>query len=114
MINDYKIPHSKNLNMETVDLFRMRCPECGYPLKYEFNKNYGLGLYLCTNEPEVCDFMTNSRTHLYDLHKCEKCKDGYMIVKSKGTEAFYGCTNFDIKTRQGCTNTRPIVIKKPK
>jgi len=41
-----------------VDLFRLRYPVCKYPLKYEFNKNYGLNLYLCTNEPEVCDFMT--------------------------------------------------------
>ncbi|MCL2487985.1 MAG: hypothetical protein FWE80_04810 [Oscillospiraceae bacterium] len=58
-----------------VDLFRMRCPICGYPLKYEFNKNYGLGLYLCTNEPEVCDFMTNSKFHLHDIYKCNKCKE---------------------------------------
>ena len=108
LINDFKIPHSQSLNMETVDLFRLRCPVCGYPLKYEFNKNYGLGLYLCTNEPEVCDFMTNSKSHLYDIYKCDRCKDGYMIVKSKGDEAFYGCTGYDSQTKAGCTNTRPI------
>ncbi|MCL2813579.1 MAG: UvrD-helicase domain-containing protein [Oscillospiraceae bacterium] len=108
LINDYKIPHSENLNMEKVDLFRLRCPACGYPLKYEFNKNYGLGLYLCTNEPEVCDFMTNSREHLHDIYKCSQCADGYMIVRSKENEAFYGCTNFDVKSKQGCKNTREI------
>jgi DNA helicase-4 len=95
LINDYKIKHSTKLNMETVDLFRLRCPLCGYPLKYEFNKNYGMGLYLCTNEPEVCDFMTNSKIHLHDIYKCDQCKDGYMIVKNKGEEAFYGCTGYD-------------------
>jgi len=112
LINDYKIPHSESLNMETVDLFRLRCPKCGYPLKYEFNKNYGLGLYLCTNEPEVCDFMTNNKAHLYDIYKCDQCTDGYMIVKSKDNEAFYGCTNYDVSTKQGCKNTRPIFTQK--
>lgn len=108
IIKDYKIKHSENLNMETVDLFRLKCPVCGYPLKYEFNKNYGLGLYLCTNEPEICDFMTNSKEHLYDIYKCDQCKDGYMIVKVKGNEAFYGCTSYNSKTKTGCRNTCPI------
>ena len=108
LINDYKIPHSKSLNMETVDLFRLRCPVCGYPLKYEFNKNYGLGLYLCTNEPEICDFMTNSRTHLYDIYKCGECADGYMVVRTRGNNIFYGCTNYDNSAKDGCKNTRQI------
>jgi len=112
LINDYNIPHSENVNMETVDLFRLRCPICNYPLKYEFNKNYGLGLYLCTNEPEVCDFMTNNKSYLYDIFKCNKCDDGYMIVKLKGNEAFYGCTGYDSHEKSGCRNTRPIFTKK--
>lgn len=110
LINDYKIQHSKNLHMESVDMFRLRCPICGYPLKYEFNKNYGLGLYLCTNEPEVCDFMTNSKVHLHDIYKCDQCKDGYMIVKSKGNEAFYGCTGYDRTHKSSCRNMRPIFV----
>lgn len=109
LINDYKIKHSNELNMEIVDLFRLRCPVCGYPLKYEFNKNYGLGLYLCTNEPEICDFMTNSKTYPYDIYKCSHCKDGYMIVKSKGNEVFYGCTGYNSKTKEGCRNMLPII-----
>jgi DNA helicase-4 len=98
--------------METVDLFRLRCPKCNYPLKYEFNKNYGVHLYLCTNEPEVCDFMTNSKSYPYDIYKCEKCSDGYMIVKTKGDEAFYGCTGYDNHKKTGCRNTSPIYPKK--
>jgi DNA helicase-4 len=108
LINEYKISHSENVNMETVDLFRLRCPVCNYPLKYEFNKNYGLHLYLCTNEPEVCDFMTNSKSHLYDIYKCDKCNDGYMIVKIKNDEAFYGCTGYDSNDKSSCRNTRTI------
>ena len=111
LINDYRIPHSRSLNMDTVDLFRLRCPGCGYPLKYEFNKTYGLGLYLCTNEPEVCDFMTNNRNHPHDIYKCDKCRDGYMIVKSHGNEAFYGCTGYDARTKSGCKNMKPIYAK---
>jgi DNA helicase-4 len=114
LINDYNIPHSMNVNKEIVDMFRMRCPICKYPLKYEFNKNYGLNLYLCTNEPEICDFMTNSKTHLYDIHKCDKCTDGYMIVKANkdGSSVFFGCTDYDSKNKSGCRNTEPIVSRR--
>ena len=76
-----------------------------------YNKNYGLGLYLCTNEPEICDFMTNSKSHLHDIYKCDKCKDGYMIVKLKRNNAFYGCTGYDSETKLGCGNMRPIMKK---
>ena len=99
---------SENVNMETIDLFRLRCPVCGYPLKYEFSKNYGLTLYLCTNEPEICDFMTNGKSHLYDIYKCDQCADGYMVVKTKGNNVFYGCTNYDNSAKNGCKNTRQI------
>jgi len=112
LINDHKISHSENVNMETVDLFRLRCPICNYPLKYNFNKNYGLHLYICTNEPEVCDFMTNNRSYLYDIYKCDECKDGYMIVKTKNNEPFYGCTEYDRNDKSSCRNTRPIITKK--
>ena len=105
LINDYNLPHEDYINLETVDLFKLRCPECGFPLKYEFNKNYGLSLWICTNEPEICDFMTNDRAHKYDIFKCPKCKNGYMIVKMnpKNGNVFYGCTNY-FKDGEKCTN----------
>ncbi len=114
LIKDYKLPYPEDLNLKTVDLFNLRCPECNFPLKYEFNKNYGLELYLCTNESEICDFMTNDREYLKDIFKCPKCQDGYMIVKrvySKSKdgshEGFYGCTNYS-KSQGGCKNTIPF------
>ena len=86
----------------------MKCPVCGFPLKYEFNKNYGLPLYVCTNEVEVCDFMTNDRKYLKDISKCLKCADGYMIVKrDKYQKGFYGCTNYSPDVT-GCKNTIPF------
>ena len=108
LVKDYGIAHSDQLNMDVVDLFQLRCPICDYPLKYEFNKNYGLPLYICTNEPEVCDFMTNSKEHKHDIRKCNKCGDGYLIVKmsQKNGDVFYGCTNY--YTEKQCKNMIPL------
>lgn len=105
LIQDYNLPHSDELNMQVVDLFNLRCPLCGFPLKYEFNKNYGLNLWICTNDVEVCDFMTNDKVHKHDIFKCPKCKDGYMIVKMspKSGNVFYGCTNY-FNSENQCTN----------
>lgn len=109
LIKDYNIPHDKSINMDVVDHFTMRCPICGYPLKYEFNKNYGLPLYICTNDSEVCDFMTNDKVHKHDIFKCPKCDDGYMIVKMNplNGNVFYGCTNYK-SDEDKCTNMIPL------
>ena len=104
LVRDYNLAHSEMLNMDVVDLFQLRCPVCGYPLKYEYNKNYGLNLWICTNEPEVCDFMTNDRVHKHDIKRCPKCRDGYLIVKMNPNNGnvFYGCTNYF--TEKKCNN----------
>ncbi|MCL1895898.1 MAG: UvrD-helicase domain-containing protein [Clostridiales bacterium] len=105
LVADYGIEHSEELNMDKVDMFSLRCPDCGFPLKYEFNKSYGLHLWLCTNEPEICDFMTNNRNHMHDIFRCDSCDDGYMIVKTHKGRAFYGRTNYNAGK---CRNTKPI------
>lgn len=109
LIKENNLSHSDKLNMEVVDLFSLRCPVCGFPLKYEFNKNYGLNLWICTNEVEVCDFMTNDKVHKHDIFKCPKCKDGYMIVKMnpKNGNVFYGCTNY-FNSQAQCKNMIPL------
>lgn len=109
LIKDYKLSHSDELNMKVVDLFNLRCPVCGFPLKYEFNKNYGLSLWICTNEAEICDFMTNDKIHKHDIYKCPKCRDGYMIVKinPKDGDVFYGCTNY-YNSESRCKNMKPL------
>ena len=109
IIKDYHLPYPEDFNMEEVDLFKLRCPICNFPLKYEYNKNYGLRLYICTNEVEICDFMTNDKIVRGDIFKCDKCKDGYMIIKHNKQTAvsFYGCTNFN-EENKGCTNNKPI------
>lgn len=109
LIRDFHLPHAADMNLETVDLFQLRCPVCGFPLKYEFNKNYGLNLWMCTNDAEVCDFMTNDKEHRHDIFPCNACKDGFMIVKHspKTGNIFYGCTNYT-NTDRPCTHMEPI------
>lgn len=81
-----------------------RCPVCGYPLQLRYKKSYGLRLWMCTNEPEICDFMTNNlRGGDLSVIKCDKCRDGYLIIKEGGKEPFLGCTNFTAD-KKGCNN----------
>ncbi|MCL2341977.1 MAG: UvrD-helicase domain-containing protein [Firmicutes bacterium] len=109
LIKDYNIAHSNDISMQIMDNSRLRCPKCGFLLKYENNKNYGIPLYMCSNDPEICDFMTNDRICLQDIYKCNKCEDGYMIIKtnSKTGEKFYGCTNYG-KAEGSCNNMARI------
>lgn len=83
-----------------------RCPICGYPLQLRYKKAYGLRLWICSNEPEICDFMTNDLGGgILPIMKCEKCRDGYLIVKKgKGkAQPFLGCTNYK-SDKSGCDN----------
>ncbi len=82
------------------------CPLCGYPMQLKYKKAYGLRLYMCTNEPEVCGFMTNDyNAKKLAILKCDKCRDGYLIVKSgKNSDYFLGCTNYT-RNGKGCDKT---------
>lgn len=84
---------------------KMVCPICGYPLQLRYKESYGLRMYICTNEPEVCGFLSNDlRGGKMSILKCQKCTDGYLVVKMGQGEAFLGCTNFK-EDRTGCSNT---------
>ena len=79
-----------------------RCPICGYPLQYKHKKDLGLRLWICTNEPEICDFMTNDLSGgILPILKCDCCKDGYLIVRTKDRTPFLGCTNYKAD-KSGC------------
>ena len=72
-----------------------KCPVCGYPLQLRWKKNYGLRLWMCTNEPEICNFITNDLNGGdMSIEKCDKCKDGYLIVKKGNNGPVLGCTNY--------------------
>lgn len=81
------------------------CPICGYPLQRRHRKDCAMSLWVCTNEPEVCGFVSNNLAggKMY-IQKCTECVDGYLIVKTKDDHAFLGCTNYT-RDGKGCNNT---------
>ncbi len=84
-----------------------RCPLCGYPLILRFKPAYGLPLYICTNEPEICGFITNDlRGGTLQIRKCDCCQDGFLIVKRnrKTQQMFLGCTNY-LPGGRGCNRS---------
>ena len=91
---------------EPIILERKKCPVCGFPMQLRYKPAYGLRLYICTNEPEECSFMTN---HIMGkklgIMKCPDCQDGYLIVKfSENRQYFLGCTNYQ-NNGKGCNKT---------
>ncbi len=81
------------------------CPICGYPMQLKWNKNYGLRLWICTNDQEICGFMTNDRRGgELSIQKCDWCEDGYLVVKSGKDNFFLGCTNYK-EDKSGCSRT---------
>ena len=83
---------------------KKKCPICGYPMQFRYKNSYGLRLYICTNEPEICGFMTNEyKAGKLSILKCDQCQDGYLIVKPQRYNYFLGCTNYR-KDGTGCNN----------
>lgn len=109
---DYKniVIHGNWNESEPKKTGRRSCPICGYPLQFKYKNAYGLRLYICTNEPEICGFMTNEyKGGKLSILKCDHCRDGYLIIKpAKSNGYFLGCTNYK-KDRTGCNN---VVNKK--
>ncbi len=82
----------------------IECPCCGYPLQKRGNDNFKnvTNLWICSNDPEVCGFVTNDlKGGKLSISKCPNCEDGYLIVKKiknqQNTEfRVLGCTNYKI------------------
>lgn len=107
--HDYKnvvLKGEWNEEMQENPLLKKCCPICGYPLQHKYKVAYGLNLWICTNEPEICDFMTNRfDSGKLSIMKCDSCADGYLIVKSSkdGSKHFLACTNYTANGK-GCGN----------
>ena len=101
--NDYSNVTLKGLWEENaINIAKKTCPKCGYPLQYRYKEAIGLPLFICTNEPEICDFMTNNYEVKEEIRKCPDCIDGYLIVKkTKDDNYILGCTNYK-KNKEGC------------
>lgn len=84
------------------------CPVCGYPLQKRSSNfkflNATKNLWICSNDPELCGFLTNDlngNKDLLSISKCPKCHDGYLIVKriknkdrTAADNIMLGCTNY--------------------
>lgn len=89
-------------DLRPVDHVKNRCPKCGYPLQKRYHKNHGLRLWICTNDQEMCGYMTNDlKGGSLSIRKCDWCKDGYLVVKKGQRGYFLGCTNYN-KSGNGC------------
>ena len=105
--HDYKNVFLKgqwNEDPKKTPYFKKSCPMCGYPLQFRYKPAYGLRLYICTNEPEICGFMTNEyKAGKLSIIKCDQCRDGYLIVKPGRDKTSYmlGCTNYK-RNGTGC------------
>ena len=98
LIRDYPditVHGQLNTENETNIGLMKKCPVCGYPLQLRYNKNYGLRMWMCTNEPELCNFISNDLSGGdMSIQKCDWCKDGYLVVKKTANGAILGCTNY--------------------
>ena len=92
-----------NENPPQNSIAKKCCPICGYPMQFRYKNAYGLRLHICTNEPEICGFMTNEyRANKLAIIKCDQCRDGYLIIKpAKDSDYFLGCSNYK-KDGTGC------------
>lgn len=106
------ILNGPQIDMESHDNIRYKCPYCGYPLQIKKKKNKfekEFTLYVCSNDPEVCGFVTNDLSGgKRNIRKCPDCESGYLVVKrvknSKNQdtgERILGCTNYK-KDGSGC------------
>jgi len=105
--HDYKnvvLKGEWNDELKDFTSFKKACPMCGYPLQHKIKSAYGLNLWICMNDPEVCDFMTNKiEAGKLSIQKCDKC-DGYLIARQqKDGRYFLGCTNYTFDGK-GCDN----------
>lgn len=81
------------------------CPCCEFPLYYVPSIHFNKSMYVCSNDSEVCGFVSNNiKGGKTSIKKCPKCEDGYLFVKKKVNQEHYflGCTNYK-KDNTGCS-----------
>ncbi|MDD2518702.1 MAG: UvrD-helicase domain-containing protein, partial [Bacilli bacterium] len=86
------------------------CPNCKHPLIKDLNNHLNISnLYVCTNEKEMCGFKTNSLKCKKNITTCNKCDNGFLVVKqnSKDKSYFMGCTNYK-DDKSGCNNVKSL------
>lgn len=96
------------LNPRDLGNTKYKCPVCGYPLQKRSSNfkflNAPKNLWICSNDPEICGFLTNDlngNKDLLSISKCPSCHDGYLIIKAiknkdqtATDKLMLGCTNY--------------------
>lgn len=97
LIKNYEVYADSKISLREEAHEKKSCPVCGYPLVYFRRKlKNKINLWVCSNEPEICDFMTNDLESKTEICNCSSC-DGYMIVKRSKKypgRKVLGCTNY--------------------
>ena len=91
---DYEFNEVKEVNKK----LGIYCPHCGFPIHYKESKAFGRKMYICSNDTEICGFVSNNmKGGKTSIKKCPVCKDGYLFIKKiKNVEKYFlGCSNFD-------------------
>lgn len=86
------------------------CPHCGFPIYYKENKGFGEKMYVCTNDPELCGFVSNNlKGGKTSIKKCPSCKSGYLFIKKVRNQDrfFLGCSNYN-GNDDGCNHTEEL------
>ena len=88
---------------EVPQTYKKTCPICNYPIQKYSKEIFGTSLFICTNNPKVCGFMTNEyKAGKLSICKCDQCSDGYLMAKfGKNTGYFLGCQNYK-SDKTGC------------
>ena len=90
---------------EEIQIAKHLCPYCGYPLQRRANKDLNIVLWVCSNDPEVCGYMTNLlESGKVQICKCPKCHTGYLVAKHSEKApggVVMGCTNYK-NDKTGC------------
>lgn len=86
------------------------CPHCGFPLYYKDSIAFGKKMYVCSNDPEVCGFVSNNmKGGKTSIKKCPICDDGYLFIKKvRDKESYFlGCSNYR-SDGKGCNYAEPL------
>lgn len=86
------------------------CPHCGFPLYYTKSVYFDKSMYICSNDSEVCGFVSNNiKGGKTSIKKCPDCQDGYLFIKKMINKEHYflGCTNYK-NDKTGCNHTEEL------
>ena len=94
--------HPVIFGQDVNERITFECPICNMPLEEIMDNDVGSIVYRCTNEKEICDFVTNNIERKIRIRKCPMC-DGLLIDKGiYDGKVLLGCTNYEENKYGSC------------